>query len=125
VAEPTEREGILAQAAGVASLLGEPRAFLLFLFAVLALFEWSSYEKSARYTEVVLGIMTSLENNRTREMAGQQQLVSDLIDILEYRGDRPGPVQEPVPPRDYIGAAPPVPAPTLPVEPKPLYERPE
>lgn len=83
--QQSERETLIGQTATVISLLSEPRAFLLFLFAVLALFEWASYAKTERYTSVLIEVMNGLETNRTREIAGQQQLVSDLIDILEYR----------------------------------------
>jgi len=52
---------------------------------VLALFEWSSWQKTDRLVMVITDIINGVETNRSREVAGQQQLVSDLIDILEYR----------------------------------------
>jgi len=69
----------------MASLLGEPKAFLLFLLAVLVLFEYSSWKKTDRMVMVITEILSGVETNRSREVANQQQLVSDLIDILEYR----------------------------------------
>jgi len=80
-------------AAQVVSLLGKPTSFLLFLFAVLMLFEFSSWKKTDRLVTVISEIMAGVETNRAREVANQQQLVSDLIDILEYQ-DADGSVQK-------------------------------
>jgi hypothetical protein len=82
----------------VATLLGDPKSFLLFIFCVLALFEYSSWRKTYEYSNIIVQILENVESNRTREMDANYDTIRELIKVVAQKGYVPESVVRNVPP---------------------------
>lgn len=109
---PTDsRESLVAgTTTKVIGALSEPRSFLLFIFAVMALIEYTNYIRGQALVTTVLGIIETTTSTVSREQDFNRDMMEGMLRIIENDERR----QQQLPPQHQPAPYPLAPAPSHP-----------